>query len=85
MATAARLRANEKYRLEHYKQLSIKASPELIGAWQRAAAAAGQSTRAYIMQAVQERMARDAAQAASAGQVHAWQVQQTGNDPSCEG
>lgn len=34
----------------------------------RAAAAAGQSLQGYILQAVRERMARDQAQAAGAGQ-----------------
>lgn len=65
MATDAQRRANAKYRQSHYTQLNIDIEPDIKIAWQNAANAAGQKMRAYIIQAVQERMERDAQQAPS--------------------
>ncbi len=59
MATKAHLEGNKRY-LEKLDQIMIRPSKERGTEIRAAAALAGQSVQAYILQAVAERMERDA-------------------------
>lgn len=52
----------DQYAKEHYTSLLLKMIPEHAEMIRTAAAKAGQSNSQYVLQAVRERMARDAAE-----------------------
>ena len=58
MATKAHLEGNARY-LAKLKTFTLRVMPEEFEAIKAAAAVAGQSTNAYIVQAVRDRMERE--------------------------
>ena len=61
MPTPAQNRATTRYRAKAYDQINVKAPKGGREEIQAAAAAAGQSVNAYILQAVRDRMSAEAA------------------------
>ena len=57
--TKASQAAVARYRKKHYKRIEVNYPIVFTDAIKQAAVAAGQSTQAYIRQAIEERMARD--------------------------
>lgn len=59
VASKNKMDYNNQYTKEHYTRLSLLAYPDMAEKIKAAAAAAGQTTSAYILQAVQDRMDKD--------------------------
>ena len=59
--SAAGSRATSRYRSSHYESVSVQAAAGFRERWKSAARSAGQSLNAYVMQAVEERIARESA------------------------
>ena len=55
MSSESQRKASKSYRNKTYKLLSLDIVPEMLENWKQAASAAGQSTRAYIIEAVERR------------------------------
>lgn len=60
-SSEARIKANYKYAKSHYKRIALDIPVDLVPAWQESASTAGQKMRAYIIDAVEARRARESA------------------------